>query len=108
MRTSRPFREAAYRRLTWCGISQLPSAFAPIQKAAEDTAPYTHLRSCGITRLKGGNNKAQGNALGIADGPGEALKGRHTGTQPKTSAEGRTKEARGYFAPSTFLSVRLN
>ena len=66
-----------------------------------DTAPYTHLRSCGITRLRGGNNAAQGNALGIADGPGEALKGRHTGTQMKTSAEGRTKEARGYFAPST-------
>ena len=39
------------------------------------------------TRLKGGNNAAQGNALVIADGPGEALKGRHTGTQTKTSAE---------------------
>jgi hypothetical protein len=26
------------------------------------SAPYTRLRSCGITRLKGGNNAAQGNA----------------------------------------------
>jgi hypothetical protein len=59
------------------------------------SAPYTRLRSCGITRLKGGNNAVQGNALGIADGPGEALKGRPTGTQTKTFAEGRTKEARG-------------
>jgi hypothetical protein len=33
-----------------------------------------------ITRLKGGNNEAQGNALGIADKPTSALKGRYAGT----------------------------
>ena len=70
------------------------------ESAAVLSGPYTQLRSWGITRLNGGNDAAQGNALGIADGPGEALKGRHTGTQTNTSADGRTKEGRGYFAPS--------
>jgi len=46
--------------------------------------PYTHLGSARMTSLKGHNNKAQGNALGIGVGPVKALKGRqnrsfHTG-----------------------------
>ena len=32
-------------------------------------APYTHLGSARMTSLKGRNNKAQGNALGIDVGP---------------------------------------
>ncbi len=60
----------------------------------------TTTSSGSVTRLKGVNNTAQGNALGIADGPPKALKGRRTGTPRTSPGEGNVDQAGGRFAPS--------
>ncbi len=68
--------------------------------AERDTKTGTTTSNGNVIRLKGVNNPAQGNALGIADGPPQALKGRHTGTPTAPPGEGSADQAGGCFAPS--------
>jgi hypothetical protein len=78
-------------------------------KAPEGSAPYAHLGTARTTGLKGRNNPAQGNALGIDARIARALKGRQNDLARacKVLMNG-AKEVQCYFALSGLGTRRDN